>query len=371
MKSYRLLCSFLVFAATTSWPQTPDAADTAVSAPKTGVEWLRRAYDELNIRMPGSPPFHLRVAFHAYPGEELLKKGEEPEVLTGQGVYEETWLGPHHWRREVTFAEYHAVEVESDKGRKIQASSDYEPKRVLSLIGALTPISHTTFSGEFVKKNGTRVSDGELFSGARWKLDHVTAGGQQFVRVRVSENFAIQTYTDGFYFLPGGLPVMGINDSTVTTWASYVAFAGKFVPQQIGVKVGGQDILTATVTIGKPGQAGPEDFDLPVTRAAPGTTLLPILIPTKIIPQLSDQPVWMSDKALIVQVSGVIDRNGNFREPEVILPPGIDVKRDLRDFPMKAIRKMRWRPGQVDGNPDETMFTMVLVGKSPQMILRR
>jgi hypothetical protein len=89
------------------------------------------------------------------------------------------------------------------------------------------------------------------------------------------------------------------------------------------------------------------------------------------VSQVSDQPAWMSDRPLIVQVWGMVDRNGNFREPEVILTPDIDVKRDLRDFPMKAIRKMRWHPGEVDGNPCETSFLTVLVGRSSEMILRR
>lgn len=65
------------------------------------------------MRSPGSKPFHLRVRFHAFAGEELLTPGEKTQFITGDGTYDETWLEPHHWRREVTLADYHAVEAET------------------------------------------------------------------------------------------------------------------------------------------------------------------------------------------------------------------------------------------------------------------
>ena len=48
----------------------------------------------------------------------------------------------HRWRREVTFGAYHAVETDSGQARKMQASSDYEPVRVLMLMESLLfPVS--------------------------------------------------------------------------------------------------------------------------------------------------------------------------------------------------------------------------------------
>jgi hypothetical protein len=48
----------------------------------------------MNLRMPGCTPFHMRVTFHALPGIELLGPKERSSILTGDGIYEETWLAP-------------------------------------------------------------------------------------------------------------------------------------------------------------------------------------------------------------------------------------------------------------------------------------
>ena len=124
MKSLRLLCFPLVSFLLSAGAQTPAPTQTAVPEPKTSAEWFQRASDIMNLRLPGSAPFHMRITFHASPGMELLSFKEKPEIVTGDGVYEETWLALHQWRREVTLAGYHAIEEESGGGRKMQASSD-------------------------------------------------------------------------------------------------------------------------------------------------------------------------------------------------------------------------------------------------------
>ena len=115
--------------------------------PQTATDWFRRADSLTNIRLPGSAPFHLKVTFHAYPGVDfnppknpapaIAPVPGHPFIITGDGTYEETWLSPEKWRREVNFGSYHAVEVRADGARKFQASEDYEPARVLMLMEAL------------------------------------------------------------------------------------------------------------------------------------------------------------------------------------------------------------------------------------------
>jgi hypothetical protein len=105
------------------------------------MSWFERASDRMNLRLPNSVPFHLRVRFHAYPGLELLPP-DQAEILTGEGLYEETWLSTYQWRREVTLGDYHAVETQSVDIRKMTATSDYVPSRVIMLMDALlNPIS--------------------------------------------------------------------------------------------------------------------------------------------------------------------------------------------------------------------------------------
>ncbi len=79
----------------------------------------------------------MRVAFRAFPGEDFSPPGESL-ILTGDGVYDETWLSPETWSREVTFGTYRAVETHVGGVREFQASSDYEPSRVLMLLDALS-----------------------------------------------------------------------------------------------------------------------------------------------------------------------------------------------------------------------------------------
>src|SRR5690348_13940727 len=78
---------------------------------KDATNWFEHASDQMNLRLPNSMPFHLRVKFHAFPGLELLPP-DRTEILSGNGVYEETWLSQDRWRREVSLGSYHAIETQ-------------------------------------------------------------------------------------------------------------------------------------------------------------------------------------------------------------------------------------------------------------------
>ena len=92
------------------------------------MEWFQRARDRMNIRMPDSTPFHMKVTFQAFPGMELLPENQKSELVTGDGICEETWLAPHKWRREGRgwLTSCRGVGVGAGTG-KMQASSEYEP----------------------------------------------------------------------------------------------------------------------------------------------------------------------------------------------------------------------------------------------------
>jgi len=72
------------------------------SEPKNSIEWFQLAKEQMDLRMPGSASFRMKVTFHAFPGVEFLNLKEKPQIVNGDGLYEETWLSPHEWRREVT-----------------------------------------------------------------------------------------------------------------------------------------------------------------------------------------------------------------------------------------------------------------------------
>lgn len=320
--------------------QTPNPAQPTTPEPKNSMEWFQRASDQMTLRMSGSAPFHMKVTFHAFPGQEMLGAKEKSDFVTGDGVYEETWLDVHQWRREVTLADYHAIEVEGNGVRKMQASSDYEPSRVLKLLEMLqSPISRTLTSREF-------------HAGTGWKIDHVSAGNLALVRLSKSAGSQRADYTDSFYFMPHGLLAMANSAGLVTSWADYVAFGGKAFPKSLAIKAGDRDLLTANISIEPAGQPDPSIFDLPGGAAEPGMTLRLLHENEVRLPDHSGTYSWISGSmgpAPVYSLEGVLDRHGRFREFEVILAPN---PKDVEIF-MNMVRNDHFQPAKIDGSPCE------------------
>jgi hypothetical protein len=186
---------------------TPSATcQTKRMSTRDAMNWFARAKEQVDLRSPGSAPFHLVVKFHAYPGLELLPP-EKAEILTGEGLYEETWLGPYQWRREVTLGAYHAIEADGDHVRKMQATSDFVPSRIIMLMVALF--------GQISSYNLTPY----LESQHHWKSRTLTEGGRRFVKISTAEahNNLLDLETS-YIFLPNGVLVRSSEWDVVTTW---------------------------------------------------------------------------------------------------------------------------------------------------------
>ena len=65
------------------------ATARAANEPKNATAWFQRADDQMNLRAPGSTPFHMKVAFRALPGI-VLDKEESSQIIAGDGIYDET-----------------------------------------------------------------------------------------------------------------------------------------------------------------------------------------------------------------------------------------------------------------------------------------
>lgn len=330
-----------------AFAQPAPTAQLAPPEPKTSIEWFQRASERMNLRMPGCSPFHMRVTFHAFPGREYLSKGEKSEIVIGDGVYEETWAAPHKWRREVTLANYHAVEVESEKGRKMQASSDYEPSRVLMLLNALlAPIPRNLSSREFRHEGASG-----------WTIDHLAKGGLSLVRISREAGGQSGSSTDAFYFLPQGTLAIRNHLGLETIWEDDILFAGKIVPRHVRLKGGDRDLLTATVAIEDAGEPSSAMLDLPVSAADPGMTLRPFQAFEVKFPDLSYRHSWVKGG----RDSGpsgfslweVLDRHGRYREVELIL---VLTDKDAESI-MTFMRQERHHPAEVDGSPCQLVMS--------------
>jgi len=316
--------------------------------PRTPIEWFQRASDQMNLRTPESAPFHMKVAFHALPGEEMLGPKDKPQIQTGDGTYEETWLAPHHWRREVTFGEYRAVEVESDKGRKIQASSDYEPSRVLMLLSALL----------FPIPRGLLAVESNSHGATGWSIAHLKSGDLSMVRISDSDTpEGGLTLCSAYYFAPKGLLVAENDRGLSTTWEKDEVFAGKIVPPHITVKASDRDLLTAEVKVEAVDQTDLSAFDLPGKSADPGTTLRPLQGLTGLPRSLNDPPRWEGDRNAAFSFWGVLDRNGRYQELELIFTSDA---RSIKQF-MGDYRKLRFRPAEIDGSRCELPMFIAVV----------
>ncbi len=293
----RLAC--LLFAPLTFYAQALPG-----QKPKDATEWFQRAADQMNLRAFGSTPFHMKVTFHAFPGIVLSKK-ESDQIISGDGTYEETWFEPHKWRREVTFGSYHAIEVESEAGRKMQASSDYEPSRVLMLLEALFYPIPRTYSSPL--RMGQHL---------HWKIRNGAVGGQSYVMIGSDD--------PAYLFSSSGELLQTIYFGIVTDFMKPSIFHGRLFAQHIQAHGGNkQDLVSADVAVEPARPIDAAAFTLPGRTAEPGMTLRPLDFADYNFPYT--QPGFLSEANGPLRPVGkmreIIDRNGVVHELEVLYSP--------------------------------------------------
>lgn len=310
--------------------------------PKNATEWFQRATKQMNLRAFGASPFHMKVAFQAFPGIVLSKK-EADQIISGDGTYEEIWAAPHKWRREVSFGSYHAVEVESESGRKMQASSDYEPSRVLMLLEALLyPIPRA-------RSSPLRFGDHP-----HWRIENGEVGDQRYVKI--SRTYTRLDVTEGYLFLPSGELLQSIDAGVVTNFTNPAVFHGKLVTQHIQIQGGNkQDLVTADLTVEPVGPTDAAVFALPGSPAEPGMTLRPL--------DFAECSVSFPQQNITIETNGplkplgylvaIIDRHGRIHELEILYSP------NPKNFEpvLPLIRGGKSHPPTIDKSPCEFAWT--------------
>jgi hypothetical protein len=308
--------------------------------PKDATMWFQRAAEQMDLRAFGASPFHMKVIFHAFPGIVLSDKPAD-QIISGDGTYEETWAAPHEWRREVTFGSYHAVEVESQAGRKMQASSDYEPSRVLMLLEALLyPVPRA-------RSSPLRFGDHP-----HWRIESGVAGNQSYVKI--SRTYTRLDVTEGYLFLPGGELLQGIDAGVVTNFTNPAVFHGKLVAQHIQIQGGNkQDLVTADLTVEPAGAADPAVLTLPGSPAEPGVTLRPLDFAECSFSYSGESFLWETNGPTRPLGNGreIIDRHGKVHELEVLYSP------DPKNFEplLPLMRSSKYHPSMIDKRPCEVV----------------
>lgn len=323
------------------------------SRPASPLDYFRRANSLMNLRLPGSKPFYMRVTFQAYPGMDFSQPGHSP-ILTGPGVYQETWVSPDQWRREVIFGSYHAVEIRAAGKRTFQASSSYEPSRVMMLLEALLdPIPRSILEPELEAHP------------PHWKLEHRLTGTIPWVRI------------GPYDFLPSGILVRS-EANLLTSWDDDQTFADKIVPRHITVQGFGLEspMVAATVTISPLQPSGRTIVQVPGEPADPGSTLQPIDYESMdngggdaAHLQMPPFPPDHYPPGVRMEASWVVDKSGMSREPEITAihdegPPlsqqAKDVVRETASQMIDSIRKDRFHPGLIDGKPCQEFLRITM-----------
>ena len=271
------------------------------------------------------------------------------QIITGDGTYKETWLDLHRWRREVTFGDYHAVETDSGVARKMQASSDYEPVRILMLLEALLFPVPKDVAWPFPK--GPQLN---------WKMKRssVPSADQthtiDFVTIeRINEC----GYYYSYIFLPNGLLLQRYDEGLAFHWQDQMHYGDKVVARHISIQAGGRDLITAEVIIEPASVPSAELFDQPGNPAEPGMTLRPIHRGEARLPESDSRETGFGDNPSYLTDGEVITRQGVPRELEVI---------DASD-PSKAklslylFRRFRYRPATIDNSPCEMFMYMEVI----------
>lgn len=346
--------------------QTSLSQPSGTSQPKTALDWLRRADDLTDIRIPESAPFRLKVTFHAYPGIDFTRPGQSP-IQSGDGSYEETWLAPKQWRREVTLGSYHAVEVFAGGVRQFQASSDYEPSRVMMLMNALfAPVPRFILEDDLQEKH------------IRWKLEHLSAGNLAYVRISYRyEQGPFGPDVKAFEFLPNGILVRSEEDQSglLTSWQDDAAFSGKLVPRHLSVRGAGLsgEMVTAEISV-EPVESGAVKI-APIggDTADPGSTLQPLPYVRQSGPGHFETPgarttVIPYPPDVKTSVTWVYDRHGDAREAELSgvrvygQPPSSSESEELTETAMEMVEAARKDHFlyTVDGSPCQFRTAMTM-----------
>jgi len=132
-------------------------ADT--KAQLQGPELIAHAAVMQGIRDPGSKPFSLHMRIHA---EHVVARPVD-------GVYQELWMAPEKWRREIAFPGFQQLELGDTDSKWLTRNLDFRPRAVyLTAIAIdifshpLVPDKHKLLKTRRKKVNGSELQCSEL-----------------------------------------------------------------------------------------------------------------------------------------------------------------------------------------------------------------
>lgn len=198
--------------------------------------YFQRGRDLTFPRTDGSPAFHLKGTF------------EGAGIFAGfQGAYEETWIAPNRWRREITILEATIVESRIDE--------DYYMQPVASGIYKIVDRVFSLFGGEFP---GYAYASPDT----DWNMADVEFENTPAIRVgmgRMGDDGQMQ-YPFAYYFDQDGKLLARTSNPETIIYSEFAEFAGKQIPHRIDSKFDGVHALSARIVLIEPAKPQPDEF---------------------------------------------------------------------------------------------------------------
>jgi hypothetical protein len=183
-------------------------------------------------RTQGSPAFHLKGTFQG--------AGQFAHYV---GNYEETWIAPDRWRREVTIGDKSAVETRVGEDRYSQPVDPSISEVVRKVLGLFC----ADFPGHAYGTPDTDWSMAEVkfqeVSVTRVAMRHIDdAGNTQYPRAYYFDERGLLRARSDVLSWPGSHP-------ETVTYDQFVEFAGKQVPRRIDSELDGAHTFTANINV--------------------------------------------------------------------------------------------------------------------------
>jgi TonB family protein len=192
-------------------------------------ELLARAGALQDIRADGSQPFHLHLQVHA---QHITTKPVD-------GSYDEVWLAPDKWRREMTFPGFTQVEVGDKDSKWVSRNASFRPSVAYAISRALDRLSRKDLLAEekvltvrTKRKEGVELRCTDLQVSSRKHSLCFGPSGTLFSEETPTERFEYQDYGKfGVKLFPRHMQVYQSGERVLDIRAEELPLASNLAPE--------------------------------------------------------------------------------------------------------------------------------------------
>lgn len=200
-----------------------------------GAELLAKAVALQNIRAADAKPFHLRLRIHT---QGIVAKPTD-------GTYDEVWLGPNKWRREISFPGFTQVVVGDQNSAWLSRNLDFRPRVAYLITQAIDRFVHP----ELLPKEGVAAVREKKKKGVALQCAELRFSGEADRELCFDQSGALVSDESESHDLD-------------FQYADYAKFEGRMFPHSIRVNESGQEVLSVTVDeLSLPQDTSPKLFE--------------------------------------------------------------------------------------------------------------